>query len=339
MGVATRYMQQLKLKNPQYQREQYRTYLTTTEWRAVEMAEEMGKFLKANTPLYRYPFFGQVATLWKILFSSIRSARQHQSLKEILLSEYGLMDIFITCFISISFIMKGSLSFLLWPWMKKQNSSEFQTWCGDKVQAYADFINKTPFYNYPYFQEKTNLWHAFKASQNKSLADYITFAIAYSEMMLRGITSYPIAYWYNQEENVEIGTIDMIVKTKNKPENLNDSMLGVSVQQFKQKLKDGEKQYYVHCRVPRYGQFEPALRHLFDHQVSLHNISGCKYIQCKVIKKQEQNLPHGMHVLYSYQNHLDSNTTVELDVPVKKLNQTLKKLDEQSIQVKYIHDF
>ena len=46
-----------------YRREQYQSFLTTPEWRNVEMAEEFAAFLKEGKSMFQFPYFRQVVEL------------------------------------------------------------------------------------------------------------------------------------------------------------------------------------------------------------------------------------------------------------------------------------
>lgn len=52
-----------------YQKDKFKTYLTTLEWRNVEMAEEYAEHLKESKPFFTYPYFRQVFGFWRIFFN------------------------------------------------------------------------------------------------------------------------------------------------------------------------------------------------------------------------------------------------------------------------------
>lgn len=333
---SSAFNEQLAAKHPDYSRYQYQSFLTAPEWRNVEMAQEMAAFLKAGQPIYRYPYFSQIFTLWKVFFHSIKAANKHNSLKDIIFSEYTLMNMFICCFTTVGFLAKGCLSLVLWPIFKKANHTPFQAHVAKLVEEYASFIHKTPFFNYPYSSALKTLWHNFRASPNKSLADYITFMVASIELITRTIIAAPIAYWYNQPQNQEADRLSFLIKTREHPAILFKNNNIIIVECISKQI-NGNTSFYAHVTVPRYEGFLPSIQDLLK-QAKIIKIAGCDNIQCK-LGSNDPDVPKQQQVLYQYQNSISQNSTTMLDVKVKDLKDTLQECKKQNLTVKYLHDF
>lgn len=327
-------------QHPDYKRLMMQTYLTAPEWRNVEMAEELGEFIQKGNAFYQYPYFKQVATFWRIFAESYRVAKLHHTHKELLTSEYMLMNLFIGVFTTVGFVGLGTLSSLLFLVMKKQNHSTFQTHVGKLVSEYAEFIHKIPFYNFSYMSKVKPLWQAFKVTRSKSLADYVTFLTTFCQLCARAAVSKPIAWWYNQPQNQAADKIHLLVKgdiTAKKLQQIDKEI--TLVKTFEKDPKNTKQSPYVHITIPRYEAFAKVMNQLADNDIKVKKIASQECIQFKV-KENGSSLPLGKYrTLYSYQNHLDNNKTHMLDVQVGQLNQTVKSLKEDDLTLKLMHDF
>ncbi|OJW12058.1 MAG: hypothetical protein BGO44_03225 [Legionella sp. 39-23] len=56
-----------------------------------------------------------------------------------------LMNLFIGINCTIEFMVKGSISLFLWPFLSSENKTEFQRHIAALFQDYAEFIHHTPF--------------------------------------------------------------------------------------------------------------------------------------------------------------------------------------------------
>lgn len=345
MGIYTeKFNFELKNKYPEYERQQYQTFLTAPEWRNVEMAEEFAEFLSTGNPFYQFHYFSQIQTFWQIYADSFKAANKYDSARSILFSEYTLMNTFIGTFTSIGFAAKGILSTMMYPFSAEKNDTEFQKSVGNLVRDYAAFIHHTPFYNYAYFSKIQSIWESFISAGYRTNSDYTTFFLTNLELISRGMISAPVGYWYNQPENKEFEKISLIIKTTLDPKcfvNFEHNIEVFEIKEKNTKNSDGTEKaiYYAHCSVPRYEDFQKAVRFLLENDVVIKRVAGQENIQVKVDVNDNKTLPERSNVLYHYQNHINKNKKFELEVKTKDLGKLLHNLDRKSIPVSYIHDF
>lgn len=327
-------------QHPDYKRLMLQTYLTAPEWRNVEMAEELGEFIQKGNAFYQYPYFKQVATFWRIFAESYRVAKQHHTHRELLTSEYMVMDLFIGVFTTVGFVGLGALSSCLFLLMKKQNQSALQTHVGKLVSDYAEFIHQIPFYNFPYMSKVKPLWRAFYDTPGKSFADYVTFTTAVGQLIARALVSKPIAWWYNQPQNQAAGKIHLLVKGKVTATKLQQIDKEIKlVKSFKKEPNKKNQPQYAHITIPRYEAFAKVINQLVESKIRIKKIASQECIQFKV-QETGTELPLGKYrTLYSYQNHVDNKKTHMLDVPVGQLDKTVKSLKEDGLTLKLMHDF
>lgn len=340
MGTYTNHLNNdLKKKHNGYERQMLQTFLTAPEWRNVEMAQEFGRFLQQGNAFYQFPFFKQIGTFWRVFAKSYGAAKQYHTHRTLLASEYMLMNVFIGMFTTVGFAGLGLLSSGLALVLKKKNESHLQQHVGGLVTDYATFIHKIPFYHYDYKAKIKPLYQAFKQTPNKSLADYVTFATAICQLVARAMVSKPIAWWYSQPQNAAAESIHILVKTVYDKDTLEKIDSEIKVLDIQEKVKGNQKKYYAHMTVPRYEAFAKVIEKLNNANVSIRKIAGQESIQCKVVcnEKSLQALKQDQ-VLYSYQNHIDEQRFVMLNVKAKELDQTVHP-QNKDIKLKLMHDF
>jgi hypothetical protein len=357
-----------------YQRPQHRTYLTATEWRNVDMSEEYAAFLQTKQPFYRFPFFYQLYLLWKVFFKSYAAARKESSHLELIFSEVMLMTLFVAINTTFEYAVKGLVSLLLWPFLPKKNSTEFQGHVAHLFKDYADFIHHTPFYNYSYFSKLGELFSNFWKSKRKSFVDVVTLLGVAIDFIVHGIVAFPVGFWYNKKENKEAETIDVLVKMSS-DEGISEHSLDQELRQKIAGIKDvsiveasGQERIftrlsnkpekhrtyvYAQLRVPRYEPFQSTVERLADAGICVREIAGQHHIQLKCLIKGDTS--EQLHLreealsqlpdcrkLFSYHNGIEQGLTFfSLDVPTKRLTKVVQDISTkmEGTSIKLMHDF
>lgn len=358
-----------------YRREQYQSFMTGPEWRNVEMAEEFATMLRDNKSMFSFPYFRQILDLWKVVYRSYSSARKYNSIREILFSEYLLMDLFIAAFTTMEFIPKGVLSLLLYPFLKKENDSPMQAHLANYFTQYAKDLQTIPFYDHMYGGVQTDLSDKYHQQDHHTWVDWFTWKALSFELWAKKWVSKPLKYWFHQEGNEAPPTTDILVKFDaidiedgEQAKNLFRERLDqVQAQQHQVSLvdehlyaKDHPKtkndhtytSVYARLKSPRYASFQPALYALEAQGIHLRKISGQDRVQvkCTIDTHDEDNLLAKEEVLnkikkaeplYTYINRIHPNRKICLfDVPVRNLHKTLKRFEKQEdVAVSFIHNF
>lgn len=332
----------LKKAHSDYERKLVRTYFTAPEYRNVEMAEEIGKFIHQGKAFHQFPYFKQIATFWQVFYRSYSATRKHHTRYELFTSDYMLMNLFIGISITIGHFVKGLISLPLSLLLKSRNDTHFQKHIGRLINDYATFLHKVPFFNYPYVSKIRPLWSAFWSSPNKTFNDVLSLIIVTIELIGRKAVCLPIAWFYNQPQNKEADRIHLLVKTRKSPAQIKNTDKSIKVvgKILTKKNANGIKHQYAHVTVPRYVAFQRAIEKLVKNHVKIKKIAGQDRIQCKlVIDSQDVRKIDKKQILYTYQNHLNNKKYVELDVTTDKLNNTLNKLEKNNIKINMMHDF
>ncbi|KTC86134.1 MULTISPECIES: hypothetical protein [Legionella] len=303
-----------------YPRYQYQSFMTGPEWRNVEMAEELAAFLRENNSIFQFPYFRQVADLWRVFYNSYSVAREYDSAWNILTSEYMVMDIFITLFTTLEMIPKGLISLILYPFLKKDNNSEMQQKVAAYFESYAQDLQTIPFYDHHYKENRAALAEAYNSCENKTWVDWFTWKSLSIELWARRWISKPLSYWFHQDTNIVEPVTDIIVKYRAEGVNrkkdakaqfrdllaqangqlkdhLSDDEIGQDLEvsivdnevYARKKMDNSQEQessstyVYARLRTPRYALFQPVIRALADQEIHVKKIAGQDRVQVKCV--------------------------------------------------------
>lgn len=348
---------ELKKTVPGYERENYRTYMTGPEWRNVEMSVEFANFLQSGQPFYRYPYFSQIATFWRIYFLSLKAAHKHHSWFQILFSEYNVMDLFVGVMTTLECLGKGLFSLPFRLIGRRENNTPFQKHVAGIYDNYAKFIHHTPFFLYPFLAEIRPLLSAYWQSSPKTFADAVTLFITPIEMLIRGLAGYIPRKMYSQEDKntgevkaTADSVLHVILERKDtaetaqlisKIEQENHTSLAEKVVQRKPK----KGFLYSHAEFQRYKKFTELVESLAleTKDIEIKRIAGQDELQvdfrCKNDKLEEAKKLFGPNLLYVYNNSIDDSVVVVANIKTDQLLEFIRKAKTLNISLQYVHDF
>lgn len=215
-------------------------------------------------------------------------------------------------------------------------------------EAYSEFINHTPFYEFPYFKSIKSFWHIFAQSfllARQKKGTWATLTSDYTQMNLfigamstleygaKGIVSLPLKWMFSGKAAT---TINLLVKDRQGEA----AQLGNSMKVIKQHPDTD----LILLEVPRYKEFLNCMQVLADTNIELIEVAGQKEIQLTVAYNHRQQLDDclalpGCSYQYDWQVPTRSLTHAALIVPVASLKIVLKKLAQRTVDIVYIHDF
>lgn len=348
------------LKSPSYLRAQYQSFMTASEWRNVEMAKELADFLHDNHSIFQFPYFRQVLDLWKILFKSYRAAHRYNSHREIIFSEYMLMNLFVVIFTTLEMIPKGLIALLLSPLLAKTNSSAFQRHLSNYFSEYAQKLASVPFYDHEYRRIRKDLSQKYHACKPHTWVDWFTWKVIAVELFSREWISKPLRYWFHQEENSTPAYTEVCVKyqahtldPETAKQELRDKLQALASSSIhllndeiftkdQTHLNHGQASLstYARLQVPRYREFLAALKEMGHEGIYLRKIAGQERVQIKCKMQASIKLqPTSAAPLYSYTNRIEPSIKFGLfDAPVRNLHQTIAQIEEQ-VEVQFVHNF
>ena len=319
-----------------YERPLEHTYLTTLEWHLAALTEEYAQFIKTQ-PIYEFSFFKQIQVLGKVFFDSCKDAINSSSFNSVATSEYMLMNLFLFMSTTLGFLLKG-LAYAPLAFSKRltQDPENFDpfTYLVKDGQEHAEFIKKTPSYEFPHFRKMWNLWKGYlKAPKKSFLSTYVT-AIATVEYAAKGFISAPLAKLHRDLRKEKIQLI--IEDPKDRINSILDERIEVIKTDSKFKLKAIE--------IPGNLQFKDILRKLIAFNAKIMSIAGQKKIQVKVkILNESDDLLKGLKgckILSHIPIVTDpSHQYVRVEAEVPELNTIIKSLEASGIEIINLHDF
>lgn len=353
--------------NARYTREQYQSFMTGPEWFSVEISETFAKFLGEKKSMFQFPFFSQIAELWKVFYQSYSAARKYQSAYEILTSDYMIMDLFVVIFTSTELFLKGMVSVLLYPFLSKNNDTTMQKNLADYFAFYAKDIEDKPFFQHDWVRHRNELAQKYKQCDDRTWTDWFTWTCVSIEMAAK----IGISYCLNSGFVEEPSTTDVLVKfnaeNEDDPEQAKamfklklaeiDERLEIKIvdEQVYAKNKNTSKTYtsvYARLAAPRYMEFRKAVHALADKNIHIRKIAGQDHVQvkCDLTALDEDQLRSRSTVLcqtehatllYTYRDGVHSNRQMCMfDVPVSNLDKTLDQLEtKDGTTIPFIHNF
>lgn len=217
----------------------------------------------------------------------------------------------------------------------------------DISQEYGNFINHTPFYNFPWLTSVATYWKIFGKSWKlattergvvhtlmssytlMSLFIGVTMTIEYA---VKAAISWPIRALYNEDP----APIQVIVHDpQNQLETLDDNII---VKQW------DTKTHFKVATFPRYKLFFDVITKLEKSSITLLEIAGNKTMQVKIRynKNNDFNFNDVAGCKHEYSWDIPtqpSYTYSALTVEVSQLKNIVKNLKEHAIEVLFFHDF
>jgi len=325
--------------NEEHSRPLIQTYLTAPEWQNVRAAQRYAAFLETE-PAYRYPYFREIGSFWKVYGNSWQSAQKESGFWNVALAEYNFMNLFVGTAMTLEYGIKGVISapFALFDSGKKKSPRKIPT---DEerlrsLKEYGNFIENVPFYEYPYFQDIGSYWKTYW-KKNRSFGSGVVGLISgigmTVEYTLKGIVSTPMSFLYGSESLKESETTHLIISDPENHIETIDQRISV-IKVFSGGLK--------HIELPRYMHFTEIMQKIAEHpSVSCVNIAGHEKIQVDVrFSRGQEGSYAGARVMYAIPVPTDlKNIYNALEVNVGKLCEVIRTLKKDKGEVLFIHDY
>ncbi len=336
-------------KNTKHRRAQMQTYLTAPEWQNVRAAQNYADFVE-KYPSWKYPYFSEVGNYWKVFGSSWNAARKDNSFKDVALSEYNFMGLFIGSTMTLEYGLKGlatapvkGFNKLIGRKPKMKSEESLQGPAGERVKSlkeYGQYIEHTPFYQYHYFEDIKDYWGSVggtitEESPQGSAKNILLGTSMTAEYAAKGILSVPFSMIYTSEGIKEAETLHALIKDPyNRLEEIDDRIKLVQTHESLA-LKEVE--------IPRYMIFKDIISKISkDKSIEFVSIAGQKKIQVdiKTVKDAWREDVEGAELLYNIPVATDkAHKYFAYEVEIAKLCEVLRNFESQGCEVLYIHDF
>lgn len=279
----------------------YQSFMTTPEWKNVEISEDLAEFLSSKQPLHHFVFLREAYDMNVIFHRTLHASLKHNSIQELAFPDsshynYFLMDWFVILMTNISMfasklycwiVQLMMFPYTIYAWYKPEvlkNDTQFQNYA---AQYYVDFVKKLnlmPFYNIDYHDQLQNLMTNFQQTKDShTWTDFWT----YWYMRLEINSKMMLSRWMksdHQEPDVTTTTVtftgsgdfgDAFKTAKN-------SFLS---QVETQTLQDNinildEKNFKI--TTPRYMDFRMAIDCMARHGIHIEQLAGQERVQVKL---------------------------------------------------------
>lgn len=338
-------------RTPGYAREQWKTFSSIPEWYNVGYSKAYGEFLQGND-MNRFSFMKHVTEYWKVFGNSWNMAREHSGFWELMGSDFIAMDLFIGVTMTLECLYRSlaSTPLALFNGKSRQGATNLlkQAIAGD-AKEYAEFINHTPFYSYPYFgqvvefwtqlvQQQTHgtfkFWKWEKLLSKESLGNFYLTLVMSLEYLAKGAVSAPIAWVYGSGSFKEADRIGMLIDVSSME----------SLPEGCEEIESFSTDQLMHVENPRYLPNTRLMVELSQSGAKFVNISGQEWIAVKLFveKGATMDVIDGCESRFTYPDPTNPDRdVVVLKVPVDNLNETLAKVMENGLAVEqvHVHDF
>jgi len=215
----------------------------------------------------------------------------------------------------------------------------------DIVKEYGNFLEHTPWYDYPYMKMIIKYWNLWLkgiltsvskcgfsetlSSWSYTFMNFVIGVILTFVFVQLGILSVIPSLFYHLPGNNEIEKMQMIVYNKNDQDLVKiDKRI---------KIINSENNYYI-IEMPRYKQFMDILLKLITNNVEIIEVAGQTEIQVRVAFSKKNKLieSDGIEVLYDYSMFDDMpEKDVLVSIKVNKIIDLIKS----NIKIKHIYDY
>jgi SAM-dependent methyltransferase len=317
----------------------FQTYMTTSEWISVELANQEAQY--GVSRWHQFPYLKSIALLWSSFKNSWNLSRIKSSRTTLLASDYTLMNLFICSMTTTQYLLRAGV-FKTLHYVAPHTDGLVHRAIDEQYKAYGAWIYHTPFYDFHYWQALRKMWSAYgKDFKTRRFADKCNdglWATAQSiEYILNGSLSALVGCAYSAEQSVT-ERIQIVVRD---PENYvaQHSAQYPNVIQLLATYPDSLKR----LSVPRYMPFQQVIQDLTAHQIQIVSIAGNTEMQCKVRYKNDITANWALDgCTFTSQWKLPGDTTytyVNCTVAVDQLHTIIPALQKQGIEIVYCHDF
>lgn len=353
-------------------RQQHFTYLNATEWRNVEMAIEYGEFLREQHSMFAFPYFRQIADIWRIHRQSYQAARRHESRADIRQSDYPTMSFFIAVFTTMELLPKAFLSLFLGLFMGRDNQTTMQRAIGAYYFDYGNKLTTLQFYDHDHRAERLRLKQIYSECQDKTMTDRFSWWIVSLELRAKQLLSKIIRWFFHGDTGATTPDKTQVIVKYKDGESTTSAAARLRFQQTASAITQHDKvafnivddnvyvkqnhyaktyqTVYARLEVPRYMTFKDTLPALENADIHVSNIAGNEFVQVKCIVDAGDNeacetalttlnqVDHA-NLLYTYQDRIHPHKRFCLfDVEVKHLHASVTAL-QKTATVHFIHNF
>jgi hypothetical protein len=146
------------LTDPAFQRREANTYLTYPEWHIVFAYDGLARALKTGDE-HAFGYLGSIAGFWRSTCALTRVAGSHGG------ADWGTRSMIHTIGVSFTAEMVAKAAYeetigRVTAWLRGSRKTPQDEVVAEMAAGYAQFLRQTPWYEYPFKREASELWAA-----------------------------------------------------------------------------------------------------------------------------------------------------------------------------------
>lgn len=302
------------------QKKAYQSWGQLTEYRNVEMAEDMARYAQQGGLFWSFPYVRQVVILSWVFVSSLwqcskKSRQAHESIISFLTSDYMVMNMFVWAMTCLEYLTKALVSAcLVVPSLFfTRPKLEFSKYMAQQLDDYACFLHKTPWFEFDFNQRLQDIdteYHKI-CGQNKTWGDYFQKCFVSVDWQIKALLAPWIKKQFPCQDQGFVGTGINYATSKD------GQLIRVPVYRpFTHWLKAAYK-------LQKDEHYEPisALDSTeeYDKPTLLQSLWGQSSVMCRVQLKAEYLKQfkdrYSCYVVSHYNHGVGDRVTVVLDIP------------------------
>jgi FAD/FMN-containing dehydrogenase len=330
---------------PTYARPEEQSLLTLLEWYLVYASKDLAE-ISASGPVHRFPFFTSVWNIWTLYAQALKINIQRYPWN----SGYHLMDLAIGLTTSIEYILKGAYEgtvgrLTAWIGAGGMEISPVEHFIGATYGEYAAFIEKTPWYKFPFaskLEELSTISRDLAESRIRYYDRKLSFQVElYAKSVLASLFDSGTNAIYSPEDSM----VGMVVHNPDledvacNPE----SLISDSSPEFDQTdLIKSISAQRAFLRVPRYQQFTAILHKFFRKgrcNLVLDEVAGNREIAVSIVAPVAWDPPLGAVSVYRFSTADGEHVRTALLVPVRTIPELIRHEADQHITVEHVYDY
>lgn len=309
-----------------YKRPEESTFLTYPEWSIVYSAREYADFVQDHNPA-DFPYLAHIGRFWKDYAAMIRASADYpfNFQNHLMLMVIGTSH---TIEHVIQSVYENTIGRLSWSF--SHAIGEDAVLAGIAAD-YADFLDQTPWYRFPYAERRRELnalpaapgWAAVRSWERKIGYGFaLTIKQAYADLIASGLSA-----------TSDPAFLDIHVWAQGP---VAEAIEGEPDTTLERDL-EADGAVFV---TKRYQVFTDMIPRLIEHGVSFVEIGGNGDILVTVLSNEEIVAPDGATTLFSYPLPTDPSTIrTGLTVPVGDLHETLPELVNAGARLEHVYDY
>ena len=258
-----------------YRRAEERTYLTFPEWFIVYVSQDYGSYLEGNRPS-GFPYFSSVWDFWSSYCSVTRTTSSRYP------TNWAAHSVIYVIGISHSaeYLVKGLYENTvgrLFELLSFGTRTEEERYAQKVAVDYGEFLNTTPWYDYPFGEKLRGLWQETELTGDGVARKWERKVVLTMEYAMKTAYGWVIRTATGSAYAPAPETIDMVVGPAAESAVLADERVEI-LEHF------SGGRYLV--RVPRYEAFSQIVAGLADREVPVIEIAGNDEILVTTLERE-----------------------------------------------------